>query len=79
MIAVQRTLQGCRDGAGIEYLSHMEKQVGPTPCAQKCVHEFNVGLCVTRMDRQGSKSNTDISRGFVLSLPGGFEHKTLVL
>ena len=57
----------------------MEKQEGPTPCAQKCVHKFNVGLCVEQMDRHGSKSNTDISRGFVLSPPGGgFEPKTLV-
>ena len=79
MIAVRRTLIGCGVGAGIEYLSRMEKRVGLTPCARKGVQESNVGLCVARMDRHGSESNTNISRGFVLSPPGGgFEPKTLV-
>ena len=53
---VQRTLQECGGGAGIKYLSRMEKQEGPTPCARKRVHKFNVGLCVARMDRHGSES-----------------------
>ena len=80
MIAIQRTLQWCGGGAGIEYLSRMEKLEGPTPCMQKHVHEFNVSLCVARMDRHGSERNMNISRGFVLSPPGGgFEPKTLFL
>jgi len=53
---VQRTLQEYGGGARIQYLSCMEKQEGPTPCAQKHVHRFNGGLCVARMDRHGSKS-----------------------
>jgi hypothetical protein len=77
VIAIQHTLQGCGCGAGIKYLSRIEEQVGPTPCARKRVHEFNVGLCVAQMDIHRNKSNTNISQGFVLSPPGGgFEPKT---
>jgi hypothetical protein len=80
LVTVQRTSQGCGGGAGIKYLSHMERQLGPTPCARKRVHKFNVGLCVEQIDRHSSESNMNISRGFVLSTPGGgFEPKTLVL
>ena len=34
----------------------MEKLEGPTPWARERIHKYNVGLCVARMDRHGSKS-----------------------
>ena len=61
----------------IKYLSCMEKREGPTPCARKRVHEFIMGLCVVNGQTQERKTN--VSRGFVLSPPGGgFEPKTFV-
>ena len=54
-IAIQQTLQECGGGGGIKYLSYMEKQEGPTPCAQKRIHEFIMGLCVANRQTQERK------------------------
>ena len=39
----------------------MEKLEGPTQWAREHIHKFNVGLCVARMDRHGSKSYEHLS------------------
>jgi len=52
---IQRTLQECGGGAGIKYLSHMERREGPTPCVRKRVHEFIMGLCVANGQTQERK------------------------
>jgi hypothetical protein len=79
-ITIQRTLQECGGGAGIKYLSCMEKREGPTPHSMcvKARARIHYGLMCGEWTDTGVKV-TNVSRVFVLSPPGGgFKPKTFV-
>jgi hypothetical protein len=74
---IQRPWQRVRWRSGNQVPISYGEMSRPHPCAQKCVHEFKMGLRDEWTDT-GAKV-TNVSRGFALSLPGGgFEPKTFV-